>query len=111
MKNEDMEDVEDDVGRKKRIAFLDLLIRESKGGTLLSDDDIREEVDTFMFEGHDTTACNMTFTLFLMASHQAAQKQCQQELDSIFEGSDRDATSEDLANMKYLESCLKESLR
>jgi len=64
-----------------------------------------------MFEGHDTTACNMTFTLFLMASHQAAQKQCQQELDSIFEGSDRDATSEDLANMKYLESCLKESLR
>ena len=101
----------DDVGRKRRVAFLDLLIKESKGGTVLSDEDIREEVDTFMFEGHDTTAANITMTLFLMASHNEIQERCQAELDSIFEGSDRIATTVDLANMKYLESCLKEALR
>jgi cytochrome P450 len=110
-KKQEVEKEDEDVGIKKRVAFLDLLIKESKGGTVLSDEDIREEVDTFMFEGHDTTAANMTFTLFLLASHPEVQRRCQEELDEIFAGSDREATSNDLGQMKYLESCLKESLR
>nr|QGQ60785.1 CYP4C [Eurytemora pacifica] len=110
LQNETDESLDDD-GRKRKVAFLDLLIRESKGGTVLSDGDVREEVDTFMFEGHDTTATNMTFTLYLLATHPEVQKRCQEELDQIFEGSDRHADSSDLASMKYLDSCLKESLR
>jgi cytochrome P450 len=78
---------------------------------VLSDEDIREEVDTFMFEGHDTTAANMSFSLYLLATHPDIQRRCQAELDGIFEESDRDATSADLGQMKYMEVCLKESLR
>ena len=32
------------MGKKQKLAFLDLLVEASKGGTLLSDYDIREEV-------------------------------------------------------------------
>merc|ERR1719369_1420132 len=100
------------VGQKRRLAFLDLLLEASKGGTVLTDTDIREEVDTFMFEGHDTTATNMSFSLWLMAGHPEIQARCQEELDSIFGGDqERSITSQDIAAMKYLDCCLKESLR
>jgi len=103
--------INDDVGLKKRLAFLDLLIEASDDGDVLSDEDIREEVDTFMFEGHDTTATSMSFFLFLMATHPEIQRKCQEELQSIFGDDDRLATSQDLASMRYIELCLKEGLR
>eukprot|EP00095_Tigriopus_kingsejongensis_P006185 snap_masked-scaffold191_size271209-processed-gene-1.13 protein:Tk06185 transcript:snap_masked-scaffold191_size271209-processed-gene-1.13-mRNA-1 annotation:"jc8026cytochrome p450 cyp4c39 enzyme - green common shore crab" len=106
-------DLEDDLmGKKKRLAFLDLLIEVSDDGKILTDRDIREEVDTFMFEGHDTTAANMSFTLYLLAIHPEIQKKVQQELDDLFiDDPDRPASMDDLAKMKYLEACIKESLR
>ena len=64
------------------------------------------------FSGHDTTATNMSFSLYLMASHPKIQEKCREELRDIFgEDTDRAATSGDLANMRYLEMCVKESLR
>lgn len=38
------------LGEKKRVAFLDLLIECSENGVVLSDKEVREQVDTIMFE-------------------------------------------------------------
>lgn len=39
-----------DIGQKKKKGLLDLLLETTVDGSYLSDNDIREEIDTFMFE-------------------------------------------------------------
>ncbi|KAI9556694.1 hypothetical protein GHT06_016485 [Daphnia sinensis] len=95
---------------KKRRAFLDLMLIAAKEGNL-TDVDIRNEVDTFMFEGHDTTACAAVWFLYCMATHPDRQELVRKELDDVFGDSQRPCTIEDATKLKYLECCIKETLR
>nr|CAI5859094.1 unnamed protein product [Callosobruchus analis] len=104
-------DVDDDIGEKKRMAFLDLMIEASQNGVVINDEEIKEQVDTIMFEGHDTTAAGSSFFLCMMGVHQHIQDKVIEELDGIFGDSDRPATFADTLEMKYLERCLMETLR
>ncbi|XP_053258392.1 cytochrome P450 4V2-like isoform X2 [Podarcis raffonei] len=73
--------------RKVRRAFLDMLLNATDDdGNKMSYLDIREEVDTFMFEGHDTTTAAMNWCIYLLARHPEAQRKVHHELDEIFGG-------------------------
>ena len=102
----------EDIGTKKRLAFLDLLIEASQDGAVLSNEDIREEVDTFMFEGHDTTSAAISWILLLIGSDPEIQEKIVEEIDSVMGGDrERFPTMKELLDMKYLECCIKEGLR
>ena len=77
----------------------------------LSLDDIQEEVDTFMFEGHDTTAAAVTFFCYLMGCHPDVQSKVQEEIDSIFgDDRERECTTDDIQKMTYLDCVIKASI-
>ncbi|XP_017784626.1 PREDICTED: cytochrome P450 4V2-like [Nicrophorus vespilloides] len=97
---------------KKKVAFLDMLLQAKIDEQPLSDEDIREEVATFMFEGHDTTASAMSFALFELAKNVEVQNKVFDEQKCLFaDFPERSVTYKDLNDMKYLELVLKETLR
>lgn len=80
----------------------------------IDEEGIREEVDTFMFEGHDTTSAALIFTLLLVALHPEVQERLYEEILHITLGKvdpDRELCQADYNEMKYMDLVLKESLR
>ncbi|KAL0883733.1 hypothetical protein ABMA27_015844 [Loxostege sticticalis] len=101
-----------ETGIKNKHAFLDLLLLAEVDGKKISDDNVREEVDTFMFEGHDTTTSGMTYCIYILSYHEDIQEKILAEQKSIFgDIFERDPTYSDLQEMKYLDLVIKESLR
>ncbi|GFS48647.1 cytochrome P450 4V2 [Nephila pilipes] len=98
--------------RRKRKAFLELLLEHHLKDPSFTEEDIREEVDTFMFEGHDTTGMTLSWALFCLGINPEIQLRAQEELDEIFDDDiSRGITREDITKMKYLECVIKETLR
>ncbi|KAG8253055.1 hypothetical protein J6590_044050 [Homalodisca vitripennis] len=108
---ENGEEINEDIGIRKKKAFLDLLLEYNKEGAGMTDAEIRDEVDTFMFEGYDTTSSTLSFCLYCLSQNQDVQDKAIDELNQVYGGSDRESTYQDFQEMKYLEKVIKETLR
>ncbi|XP_001520882.3 cytochrome P450 4B1-like [Ornithorhynchus anatinus] len=96
---------------KRHLDFLDILLcAKTKEGKGLSDEELRAEVDTFMFEGHDTTASAISWILYALALYPEHQQRCREEAQEIL--GERDTVQwEDLAQLTFTTMFIKESLR
>jgi cytochrome P450 family 4 len=103
---------EDTIGgpSKKRLAMLDLLLATKRDGVKIDYEGIREEVDTFMFEGHDTTSMAISFILLTLANQPHAQTRVFDEILQVV-GPTNHPTFHDLQALRYTERCIKECLR
>ncbi|XP_062975090.1 ultra-long-chain fatty acid omega-hydroxylase [Elgaria multicarinata webbii] len=97
----------------KTVDFIDvLLLAKDEDGHHLSDGDIAAEADTFMFEGHDTTASGLSWVLYNLARHPEYQDQCRKEVQDLMQCRDTEEIEwEDLSQMPFTTMCIKESLR
>uniref|UniRef100_U5ELR8 Putative cytochrome n=1 Tax=Corethrella appendiculata TaxID=1370023 RepID=U5ELR8_9DIPT len=103
---------DEDIGMKKKMALLDILLQTEIDGKLLTNEEIREEVESFMFAGHDTTTSAITFLLYNLAKCPEIQEKVYMEISNII-GDDKTTkiTLRHLNEMKYFDMVIKESLR
>jgi cytochrome P450 len=91
--------------------LLSMLIqaRDEETGEGMSDQQLRDEVMTLLFAGHETSAKALTWTWTLLAQHPDVEARLHEELDKVLSG--RVPTMADLPNLPYTHMILEESMR
>ncbi|GAB0087039.1 Probable cytochrome P450 4s3 [Sergentomyia squamirostris] len=82
--------------------FLDMLLIAQRDNGDLTDEQIRGEVDTFIFGGHDTTSSALSFIIYELSRNPEIQEQVHKEVSEI---------GFNIDTCKYLEAVIKETLR
>ncbi|KAK0181268.1 hypothetical protein PV327_003562 [Microctonus hyperodae] len=98
----------------QRKAFLDHLMELSDEETKFTDKELREEVNSMMTAGNETTAVIDTFAIFILANFPEVQQKCYDELCEIFGDKVNEPTKitrDDVRRMEYLERVIKETMR
>ena len=86
-----------------------LMEARDEDGSRMDDQQLRDEVMTFLLAGHETTALALSWTWYLLSQNQQVEHKLHQELDRVLGG--RVPTVSDLSSLTYTERVIKESMR
>jgi len=86
----------------------DLLAMLLDADTAMDDDQIRDEMVTFLFAGHETTALSMSYVWDLLSRNPDTTARLRDELDEVVDGR---PTIEDVFAFEYTEAVVKEAMR
>ncbi|KAJ3570152.1 hypothetical protein NPX13_g5828 [Xylaria arbuscula] len=83
--------------------------RDPQTGGKLSDENIRFNMVTFLVAGHETTSGTFSFLFYLLLKNPETYHKAQQEVDRVL--GDGVLKPEHLTQFKYIEACIRETLR
>jgi pentalenene oxygenase len=98
----------DDHDRASNLLDVLCAARDPDGGRL-SLDELRDQVVTFLFAGHETTAQALTWALVELGRHPAVQARLRAECAQVAPG--RDPGRADLPRLSYARAVVRETLR
>ncbi len=87
-----------------------MLATDEGDGEGMSDKQLRDEMMTFFFAGHETTANAMSWSWYLLSQNAEAEQKFHTELDKVLSDG-RLPTIEDLPNLAFTEKIFTESMR
>ncbi len=94
--------------------LLDYMLSASdpKTGESLSVENIRQQINTFLIAGHETTSGLLSFVVFYLMNNPDVLQRCYEEVDREL-GSDLDTlpTADEISSLRYVMQVLKETLR
>ncbi len=89
--------------------LLSVLVGHQENGEGMDDDLIRDQLMTMVVAGHDTSTALLAWALYLLGCHPDALSQAQAEARSVL--TNDPPTPEQLRELTYLDTVLKETLR
>lgn len=89
--------------------LLDVLLGAAQHGGSLTDAEVRDQIVTFLFAGHETTAQALTWTFVLLDRNPAERAGLEGELDGVLAG--RPPAVGDLSRLPRARAVVRESLR
>jgi len=83
--------------------------RDADTGEGMSDQELRDEIVTFMFAGHETTNITLCWAFYLLAKHPHVLLTLHEELENVLNGNA--PKPEDFARLPYTRMVIEETLR
>lgn len=98
--------------KNRKMCLIDILLLSTVNGKSFTNDDMFDESITFMVGGQDTSAFTIAATLYLLSRHKSVQDKLYAEINEVI-GCDQKTplTYQQLADLKYMDMVIKESMR
>ncbi len=86
-----------------------MLAEDADDGQRMSDEQVRDEVMTFILAGHETTSNHLTWTLYLLSKHPSIRRRLEEAVDDAISG--EMPTLQEVRDIDFLDQVIDESLR